>query len=479
MQTQKKTYLHIIIAIIIGVVLLNAVPAVNGLSEVGVKVIAVFVPVLYLWLTVGTDWTSWLALALIFMTGIMAPAAVYAGTFGSPLIITVIGMMAFSKVLVDTGVIDTAVKWAMTREIVRNRPYVFMIMIFVVCAVVSVFMDVGAVTLVFIAVIKVACEQIGYKKGDPFCTALFLGLFWITNAWNGGSPLGHALPIIMMNAATAGGYEITFAKWMSIGIPAALIMTVIAIVFICLIWRPEASKFKNYDLDAIKKEIKPLTKQGIITIVLLVLVVLYWVLPTIFPSMLPAKIAAVYSTWGTTLPLIIAMALLCIIHINGKPITTFREMTSTSTVTVLLFIGAVSVLGSAISSPDTGISACLANILSPITSSIPIFAVIIIAFLGCIILTNFISNTVCMLLFFSLVVPIASAAGQNVSAIIILLCVLACFASLVPSAAITAPFYFGEQYITVKNSFKSNIMMIVIVWALISFVVFPLCNLAG
>ncbi len=479
MQTQKKTYLHIIIAIIIGVVLLNAVPAVNGLSEVGVKVIAVFVPVLYLWLTVGTDWTSWLALALIFMTGIMAPAAVYAGTFGSPLIITVIGMMAFSKVLVDTGVIDTAVKWAMTREIVRNRPYVFMIMIFVVCAVVSVFMDVGAVTLVFIAVIKVACEQIGYKKGDPFCTALFLGLFWITNAWNGGSPLGHALPIIMMNAATAGGYEITFAKWMSIGIPAALIMTVIAIVFICLIWRPEASKFKNYDLDAIKKEIKPLTKQGIITIVLLVLVVLYWVLPTIFPSMLPAKIAAVYSTWGTTLPLIIAMALLCIIHINGKPITTFREMTSTSTVTVLLFIGAVSVLGSAISSPDTGISACLANILSPITSSIPIFAVIIIAFLGCIILTNFISNTVCMLLFFSLVVPIASAAGQNVSAIIILLCVLACFASLVPSAAITAPFYFGEQYITVKNSFKSNIMMIIIVWALISFVVFPLCNLAG
>ena len=479
MQTQKKTYLHIIIALIIGVVLLNAVPAVNGLSAVGVKVIAVFVPVLYLWLTVGTDWTSWLALALIFMTGIMAPAAVYAGTFGSPLIITVIGMMAFSKVLVDTGVIDTAVKWAMTREIVRNRPYVFMIMIFVVCAVVSVFMDVGAVTLVFIAVIKVACEQIGYKKGDPFCTALFLGLFWITNAWNGGSPLGHALPIIMMNAATAGGYEITFAKWMSIGIPAALIMTVIAIVFICLIWRPEASKFKNYDLDAIKKEIKPLTKQGIITIVLLVLVVLYWVLPTIFPSMLPAKIAAVYSTWGTTFPLIIAMALLCIIHINGKPISTFREMTSTSTVTVLLFIGAVSVLGSAISSPDTGISACLANILSPITSSIPIFAVIIIAFLGCIILTNFISNTVCMLLFFSLVVPIASAAGQNVSAIIILLCVLACFASLVPSAAITAPFYFGEQYITVKNSFKSNIMMIVIVWALISFVVFPLCNLAG
>lgn len=479
MQDYKKKYLHIVIAIIIGIVLLNVVPAANGLTDVGVKVIAMFVPVLYLWLTVGTDWTSWLALALIFMTGIMAPGAVYAGTFGTPLIITVIGMMAFSKVLTDTGVIDTAVKWTMSREIVRNKPYLFMTFIFIVCAVLSFFMDVGAITLVFIAIIKVACEQIGYKKGDPFCTALFLGIFWITNAWNGGSPLGHALPIIMINAATAAGYEITFAKWMSVGIPAALLITIVAIIFICLIWRPEASKFKNYDLEAIRAEVKPLTKQGIIAVVLLVLVVLYWVVPTIFPGMLPANIMGVYNTWGTTFPLIIAMVLLCVIHIDGKPIATFRDMTSTANITVLLFIGTVAVLGNAISSPDTGISACLINLLEPITSTLPIFAIIALAFLGCIVLTNFISNSVCMLLFFSLAVPIAAAAGQNVTAIITLLCVLACFASLVPSAAATAPFYFGENYVTVKNSFKQNLIMIGLTWVIVAFVVFPIISRLG
>lgn len=477
MQTYKKKYLHIIIAIVIGIILLNCIPAVNGLTEVGVRVIAIFIPILYLWLTVGTDWTSWLALALIFMTGIMAPAAVYGSSFGSPLIITVIGMMAFSKVLVDTGVIDTAVKWAMTREFVRNRPYRFMAMIFIACAVASLFMDVGAVTLVFISIITVTCNQIGYKKGDPFFTALMIGLFWITNAFNGGSPLGHVLPLIMMGAASGAGYDISFGTWMSVGIPAAIIITVLAMIFICLIWRPEASKFKDYDLDALKQEVKPLTKQGIIAVVLLILVILYWVLPTIFPNMLPANVMAIYSTWGTTLPLIIAMCLLCIIHVKGEPIATFRDMTSTSTVTVILFIGAVSVLGSAVSSADTGISICLANILAPITSNMSMFVLVVLALLGCVILTNFISNTVCMLLFFSLVVPIAAAGGGQVIGIIILLCVMACFASLVPSAAVTAPFFFGNDNITVKNTLKPNIVMILVAWAATAFIAYPLSNM--
>ena len=150
-KSGKRTYLHIIVAIVIFAILKLAIPTANGLTSVGVNVIAVFVPILYLWLTVSTDWVSWVALGLLIMTGIMNPATIYAGTFGTPLIITVIAMMAFSKVLTDTGVIGTLVKWMMTREIVRNRPYVFIAMMLVACAVVSMFVDVGAVSLIFLS----------------------------------------------------------------------------------------------------------------------------------------------------------------------------------------------------------------------------------------------------------------------------------------------------------------------------------------
>ena len=473
-KSAKKTYLHILIAVIIFAVLKLAVPAANGLTPVGVNVIAIFIPVLYLWLTVSTDWVSWVALGLLIMTGIMTPADIYAGTFGSALIITVIAMMAFSKVLTDTGVIGTLVKWMMTREIVRNRPYVFMTMIFVACAIVSMFVDIGAVSLIFISMIAVVCEQIGYKKGDPFYTALMLGIFWITNAFNGGSPLGHALPVIMMNSAAASGVEISYAQWMSIGVPFAIITTIVCILIICVIWRPEASKFRNYDLDSARKEVQPLTKQGIISIIVFLAVILYWVLPEVVPGIFPAEALAMIKTWGTTLPLMFALALLCVIHVGKKPITTFPVLTSTSTVTVLLFIGAVTILGNAVSSADSGISACLGNILSPITANMSPFVLVLVVALGTIVLTNFISNTVCMLLFYSISVPIMASMGQPVVGLTVIIGVTACFASLVPSAAVTAPFFFGPEHITVKNAFKWNVIAIVLAWAIAVFLIYPL-----
>ena len=476
-RSGKRTYLHIIVAIVIFAILKLAIPTANGLTPVGVNVIAVFVPILYLWLTVSTDWVSWVALGLLIMTGIMNPAAIYAGTFGTPLIITVIAMMAFSKVLTDTGVIGTLVKWMMTREIVRNRPYVFIAMMLVACAVVSMFVDVGAVSLIFLSMISVVCTQIGYKKGDPFYTALCLGVFWVSNAFNGGSPLGHALPVIMMNSAAASGNEISYAQWMSVGVPFAIIATVVCIFIICVLWRPEASKFRNYDLDAARKEVQPLTRQGIISLVIFLAVIAYWVLPEVVPSLFPAAALSFIKTWGTTLPLMFALALLCVIHVGGKPITTFRELTSTSTVTVLLFIGAVTILGNAVSSADSGISVCLGNILSPITSHMSPFVLVLVVALGTIVLTNFISNTVCMLLFYSLSVPIMLSMGEPVLGLTVIIGVMACFASLVPSAAVTAPFFFGPEHITVKNSFKWNIVAIVLAWAVAVFVIYPLSNL--
>lgn len=468
----KKFYTHLIISLIL-FVLLRFIPAANGLTSVGVNVLSIFVPVLYMWLTVGTDWPSWLAMALVIFTGVMTPAEVYSGVFGSSLIITVIGMMSFSKILTDVGVIELVVKRAITLEIVRGRPYVFIAMVLTACGLISCFVDVGAVSLVFISIITGICNEIGYKKGDPFYTSLMIGLFWVTNAFNGGSPLGHALPVIMMNAAAAGGYEISYGEWLSIGLPAAILISVGAILVICLIWRPEATKFKNYDLDAHKQSIPKLSREGALSLIVFALIILYWIIPVIFPNLLNEQMATLYNNWGTSLPLIIGMSLLCVIHVNNKPIADFRDMTSTTTITTLLFIGIVSVFGTAISSDATGISACLNTILSPFTANMSMFMIVVLGCLGCIILTNFISNTVSMLLFYSLILPIVKAGGGAVNMVIILLCIMACFASLVPSASVTAPFFFGPEHITVKNTFKWNVIVIFLAWAITAFIIYP------
>ncbi len=473
----KLVYLHILIAFVIFLALKLSIPAANGLTPAGVNVIAVFIPILYLWLSVGTDWVSWLALGLLIMTGIATPDEIYADTLGAPLIITVIAMMSFSKVLADTGVIDTLVKWMMTREIVRNRPYVFICMMLTACAIVSAFVSIAAVSLIFLSMISAVCSQIGYKKGDPFYTALCLGVFWVTNAFNGGSPFGHAMPVVMMSTASAAGSPISYTQWLAVGIPYAVITTIACMAIICLIWRPEASKFRDYDLDAARKEVKPLTKQGIITVVVFAAVVVYWVLPEVAANLIPETVMSFINSWGTTIPLIFSMSLLCVLHVDGKPVTTFPVMTSTATVSMLVFIGAVTVLGNIVSNADSGISECLNNILSPVTANMSPFMLVLVVALGTIVLTNFISNTVCMLLFYSLSMPLMSAMGEPVLGLTVVIVAMASFASLVPSAAVTAPFFFGPEHITIRNSFKWNVLAIALAWVIGTFITYPLSNL--
>ena len=64
-MSSKKEYIHYLIALIIGLVLAFALQPTNGLTEIGVRVIAILIPILYLWLTTNTHWTSLLALALL------------------------------------------------------------------------------------------------------------------------------------------------------------------------------------------------------------------------------------------------------------------------------------------------------------------------------------------------------------------------------------------------------------------------------
>ena len=107
----KKTYLHILTAVILGALLMFLLPVGNGLTADGVHMLGILIPVIYLWITVGTDWVSLAAIIALVMTGVMNNgknyyADVYAGSMGNFIIITVISCMALSAVLTQTGVIE-------------------------------------------------------------------------------------------------------------------------------------------------------------------------------------------------------------------------------------------------------------------------------------------------------------------------------------------------------------------------------------
>ena len=351
-----------------------------------------------------------------------------------------------------------------------------MAMFFLAATLLGLVLECATLGIIFITLAVEICDEIGYKKGEPFYTALIIGIFWISNITNAATPICHAVPLIMIGTAATSGISISYTQWLTLGLPFALIMYLLLLLVICVIWKPEASKYKNYDLDAARAKKIPLDRKGILSVCIFTVVVLLWIVPEVFSAALPAGVATALKAWGNTVPAIVAVCLLCVIHVDGKPIAKFSELATAAPMTLLIFIGAVVVLGSAVSSADTGISLALSNVLAPMTSALSPAVLVGIGVLLCLIMTNFVSNVVSMLLFFGLVIPAISGSSVSLVSISVIICLVANFASLVPSAAVTAPLFFGPQHITVKNTLKWNLLMIFLTFLVCMVVLYPLGN---
>jgi sodium-dependent dicarboxylate transporter 2/3/5 len=454
-----RNYLHIIIAVLAMVIVKMCLPAINGLTHMGVNVLAVFIPILYLWITLGTDWVSMLALAGLIMIGMYTPGQVYALSFGHTVVVTIIMCMALTGILSDTGVTDKVAVWFITRDIVRNKPYIFLAMFYFACIVLGLFIETMTTTIIFITLAETICKDLGYKKGDQFYTAMMAGVLWFTSATCGATPISHALPLMLMGAAESAGLKISFAQWMSLGVPFVFIVYFLSLIVIRFIWKPDAELFKNYNIEEIKSKQKPLGIEGKVSVTVFFIVIFCWFFPQ-FGGGLAPEFSAFLIKIGATVPPILAVAFLCILRLKDKPLANFANLVAGIPLGVVIFVATVTVLGSAISSDETGISLFLRNTLAPVTSGMPTIMIVIFMILGTLVLTNFASNTVAMLLFYSVAMSLLSDSEITMLGLTILIGVQATFGLLMPSASISCPLFFGPEHLTVKGMLKYNIIIL-------------------
>lgn len=471
-----KAYLHYIIAALLFLVCYFLIPAENGLTQKGVTVIAILVPVLYLWITSNTDWISLFALAAIIMTGVMTTTQTWAGSFGNFIIITIIVCMALNAALTITGVINKIAVWFITRPFVQGRPYVFIGMYILSFFVLGTFMEATSLTIIYIALNQALCKNLNIEKGEAFYNVLMVGTFWGNAVISAGSPISHTLPLLLMSAVEAKtGLTITFAQWLSVGIPFEIMMYLFLMLLIKFIWKPDVSKFSNYDIEEVKKSAPPLSRQGKIAAGLFILVVIAWLFPQFGKSFAPG-VSAFFTRSGTCIPAIIAIALICIVKVDKVPIASFSELVRNIPIGLLVFTASVTLMGAAINLPDVGISEWIRNLLMPMTESLPPFAVMCLLVFASLVMTNFMSNTVTMFLFYSVAFAIFTDPNINVMAYVIVIAMTSCIGIATPSASVPAPLFFGPSHLTVKNTWKYTSVYVFMCFLGSMFLIWPLAS---
>ncbi len=459
-MSSKKEYIHYLIALIIGLVLAFALQPTNGLTEIGVRVIAILIPILYLWLTTNTHWTSLLALALLIMTQAMTPNEVWAGSMGHFVVITIITYFLLNIALKETGVINKIAIFFVTRKFVQGRPYAFMAMFFASSLIIGMVMDNMSLAIIYIGIAGSLCEEIGVKKGERFYICIFLGVLWTNVIYSIASPIAHALPNIIMGSAESQlGITITYPQWLAVGVPFAAIMYV-ALMICVRIFNPDTAAFRNFDVEALKKKYPPLDARGKFASIVFICVVAMVILPSLLKGAFPMW--GYWNSVGVVVPALLAVACLSIVQIGGRPVLDVPGGLKQLPMPAIIFAGTVSVFASPLSSEATGISLWLGNIFRPLVENLSPMAIIVVLIIVAILMTNFLSNTVTMVLFFNIGAVLLANGSTNMAMFTIVISLAASMATVTPSASVPSPLFFGDGHLNMKDTLVCNLVFVVL-----------------
>ena len=458
----KSTNFRCLIALLIGLGLAFGLQPMNGLTPLGVRAIAVIVPTLFLWLTVNTHWSCLLFFALLIMAGVMPEGAVWAGSMGhfAPTLILVFTLLGHC--LSETGAIDKVAAWFITRPFVKGRPYAFMAMFFFSNLFIGMFMQNLALAIIYLDLAVRVCGRIGVKKGHTLYTCLVLGVLWGNGVLTTASPIAKTLPNMMLGILdTQLGITISYAQWFAVGIPFSLVMFVV--IMICArVFNPDVSPLRDLDVEEFAKGTPPLSTRGKVALAAMGILIMFILLPDLFIALgLFVPVATYFVQIGFTVPAIIAVIVLCLIHVKGEPVMDFYAASKSVPITLLLFIAAVVLMGIPISNEATGIVAWLGNIMEPLVQGLTPMGIVIAITIGTVILTNFVSNAVTMVLFFNIgaVLLAGSTVGLGTYGVVVAFAT-STFAVLLPSASLQLPLFYGPGHLTVPNSYKANFAFI-------------------
>ena len=460
---QISYYKHYIIALIMGLLILFFVPAGNGLTEIGVRVIAITIPTLYLWLTANTHWICFLYFILLALTQAMAPNEIWQNSFGHFIFITIMSFMLLNICLTDNGVIDKIALFFITRKICKGRPYVFMAMYLLSHFVLGFFVNGVSLCFIYIGLTERICKILKLKKGDPLYTALFLLILQGNCISAVCSPVVNTLPntIISLCKSTAG-IDISYIDWTVLG-TLFTIGAFIIILLIVRVWNPDTSAFVNYDADELLKNDKPLDINGKISAGVMLLVIAIIILPSFLGDI---RFFGYLGSLGIAVPAIIGIVILCFVQIDGKPVMDLPKTMAKVNFPVVMFSCTVSCMAVPMSSDVTGIVTWIKNILNPFVSSMNNITLIVVLVSLAVLMTNFLSNTVTEALFFSVGAALLMPRGFNLAAFAIIICIASGLSAITPSAAVPSPFFFGPGHITMKNSVKQNTAFVILTFVL-------------
>ncbi len=474
-SNKKTAKYYIFSAIGIAIMLFfGYLPPFGTVTELGMKVLGIFIGAIWCFSTVGCFWPALLALILFGTSGLYegGVTATFAAAFGSDTWLFVLFVLAFAAMINNSGASKVIANNMASWKFTKGKPYAVSWVLLTIAYVVGALISVTPGIVITWAILYVMCEGYGYKPHDKYPTLMVIAITFAALMGQAALPF-KAAPIMYMNAltkATEGAVTVSYAQFALVAIPMTYLAGISPLLAMKFIFRPDVSLIKNSDFVFTSDETKFNSEQKIFMLFLAAFFVLLF-LPGIFTK------AGGFIAWLKTIGNTAICVLLLIIagfvmKKNGTSFVnlakTFKDGIPWETMMILAF---AVVATSAMTNANCGIKDQIAAWLTPLFGEgtgmgLFIFLVILLSA----VITNFIGNLIVGLMFVPIIVAFATSAGISQN-LVVAIAVTTNMSLFLPSASPLAALLHSNTEWCSSNDIYKYSWPIVIVGVLVCFLV--------
>lgn len=453
-------------------------PPIEPITPMGMDVVGVFIGTVLLLSLVDTVWPSLLCIPLFALTGVMTINEAIIGSIGSWITEFVIMSFVLTYALNATGFTARLTAYFMSRKFVSKSPWVFTVSLISLGMIVGLFLDPVPTVAFFMGFSNKIFKELGYKKTDRYPHMVTMALAFAINIAGGMTPISHPLAILGMGIyQNTVGKPISLFTYMVYAIPVGLIIYICLLIVLRIFFKPDLSKFENFDIKKVLEEVKPMGLKEKITVATFFTVVLLWVLPGILTIVSPGSpVASFLSKLGSTFPAIVAVVLLAFIEVDNEPVVDLKEAFSSGmSWGVIFLVSAAVLLGGAVTKESVGLSQFIVQNIVPVTKALPPFMTVIVIVGLTSLMTNFTSNVTTITLMTSVGLSIAlGSEGLNPAGIALATTMTGALAYMVPASFASIAVLYGEEYSDGNTIFKYGAVTVVITTLVVSLIGYPL-----
>ena len=467
MSTKKETkdwvyWMHTIItiALMFGIGYLEPW---GSLETIGMKVLGIFIGLLWGWTFIGFVWPSMLGVLALGLSGYQTVNAVLTAGFGAPVnTVLCIFIFIFAAYMDKIGLSRIIANWFISRKICVGRPYVFTLMVFIAAYVLGATVSLFTAILLLFSIFYSACDTLGYKKQEKYPVAVLAGIVYAAMLGFALFPFKAVQVLVLGSLSTvSNGLTADFASFTILTFIVTVVCLAIYMLIMKFVIRPDISNFEGVgDMFEDLRHIKMTGEQKIAAFFLCL-----FMFAMFAPSVLPKEffVTKFFIALGITGSLVFVLVLMAMLKIKGKVSFNFSECAKDGMNwdMIIMFVATMPV-SAAMSSEDVGVIDFLVELLSPIFTQFSGLAFCAVFLIIAGLLTQVAHNLVLA----ALMTPILYQFCIKLGGDPIMMCVLFSFALATsvatPGGSATAALMFTNDWIGKGNSYKYGWLMAII-----------------